>query len=343
MVPIPSFILEKFYSTALIFIVPSAVLIASSLLFLKGKETEYRNRKFLRIAFGLLWFIDGLLQLQPLLGIAFIEETVSPGLIMGSYQPWLSSLINTAADAWNLNPMVYDSIAATIQIFGGAIMLIGPRDLLYRAVLILSIPWSILIWIIAEGFGNSISPGASWIIGSPGSVLFYLMASALLLLSERHDLRKAVRILMIAIFLVEFAWQVIPSNGYWNGVNLAMNTYLISVRPQYPDFSGFEASVVQALLANPIFYNSLISASLAVAAVFWILWPGRLSVTYTVAISILTWIFLMGFGGLFTGSSTDPNTQIPLACISISYVVFPGHRIDVAESKTRSDIIKTQN
>ena len=341
MVPIPSFILEKFYSTALIFIVPSAVLIASSLLFLKGKETEYR--KFLRIAFGLLWFIDGLLQLQPLLGIAFIEETVSPGLIMGSYQPWLSSLINTAADAWNLNPMVYDSIAATIQIFGGAIMLIGPRDLLYRAVLILSIPWSILIWIIAEGFGNSISPGASWIIGSPGSVLFYLMASALLLLSERHDLRKAVRILMIAIFLVEFAWQVIPSNGYWNGVNLAMNTYLISVRPQYPDFSGFEASVVQALLANPIFYNSLISASLAVAAVLWILWPGRLSVTYTVAISILTWIFLMGFGGLFTGSSTDPNTQIPLACISIYYVVFPGHRIDVAESKTRSDIIKTQN
>ncbi|MCL4342910.1 MAG: hypothetical protein M1267_03545 [Candidatus Thermoplasmatota archaeon] len=343
MAPIPPFILEKFYYTALIFIIPAGVLIVSSLLFLKEKETEYQNRKFLRIAFGLLWFIDGLLQLQPLLGIAFIEETVSPGLIMGSYQPWLSSLINTTADAWNLNPMVYDSIAAAIQIFGGAIMLIGPRDLLYKAVLILSIPWSILIWIVAEGLGNSISPGASWIIGSPGSVLFYLMASALLLSSEGHDLRKAVRILMIAIFLVEFAWQVIPSNGYWDGVNLAMNTYLISVRPQFPDFSGFEASVVQALFANPILYNSLISASLAVAAVLWILWPGRISVTYTVAISILTWIFLMGFGGLFTGSSTDPNTQIPLACISISYVLRSGLKTGIAESKAISGIIKTQN
>ncbi len=271
--------------------------------------------------FGSLWLVDGILQLQPMMSVAFIGETITPALIMSAYPLWLASLITNATYAWNLHPLIYDALAATIQIFGGLVLILGPRGFFYKSVVVLSIPWAIIIWIFGEGFGNSLSIGASWIVGSPGSVFFYLVASLVLLNPDRINLKKTFEVGFALLFIIAFLWQVMPQNGYWNGTDLALNNVALSVRPtQFQLLSNFNLDLGLAMYNNPLLYNSLISLSLAVAALLWILIPGRTSVLYTIILSAVTWIAFLDMGGLFTGASTDPNTPIPVIFLALFYL-----------------------
>jgi len=338
---IPSFILLRFYEISLIFIIIIIVLVLSSLLFLGKNAREHPHVKALRVMFGFLWLLDGLLQLQPLMSVGFAEETINPGLIMGTYQPWLSSVIKFFVYIWDLHPITYDALAAAIQIFIGSSLIIGPRGFLYRAGLYISIPWSVLIWVVGEGLGNSFSGGASWIIGSPGSVLVYLFATFILIMYIRREdfnMRAYVRYAFAAMFAVAFIWQVLPQNGYWNGINLSTNTLFMAFTKQPHFLSIMTFDVAMALAANPLLYNSLIAVSLVVAFLLWALIPGRIAASYTIAISVVTWILFLDLGEIFSGYSTDPNTPIPVIAICISYIMmlyerFSNSAVDGSASK----------
>lgn len=320
---IPSFILTRFYEISLIFIIIVAIIISVSVLFLRKDAGENIYIKVLRLLFGFLWLLDGLLQLQPLMSVGFAEETINPDLIMGTYQPWLSSLITSFVYIWDLHPITYDALAAAIQIFIGASFLIGPRGFLYKAGLYLSTLWSILIWVVGEGFGNSISSGASWIIGSPGAVLLYLFATFILIaysFDRKFNMQPVVRYAFSAMFGIAFLWQILPQNGYWNGINLSSNTLFMAFTKQPHFLSVLTLDVALDLAANPVLYNALISISLAAAFLLWAIFPGKIAAYYTISLSLVTWIFLQDLGEIFSGYSTDPNTPIPVIAICVSYL-----------------------
>jgi len=62
------------------------ILFASS-----ASRAEPRARKFLRVAFGVLWIVDGLLQAQPKMPGGFVGDILEPGVASGPV--WFGDLV----------------------------------------------------------------------------------------------------------------------------------------------------------------------------------------------------------------------------------------------------------
>ena len=45
--------------------------------------------------------------------------------------------------------------------------------------------WGLVVWVFGEAFGGIFAPGATWLFGAPGAVLFYCVAGVLIALPER--------------------------------------------------------------------------------------------------------------------------------------------------------------
>jgi hypothetical protein len=65
---------------------------------------EPRARTYLRIAFGVIWLFDGILQFQPSMPLGLANDVVQP-TIAGA-PTWLHSLMYSAIHLWNTHPSV---------------------------------------------------------------------------------------------------------------------------------------------------------------------------------------------------------------------------------------------
>lgn len=124
-----------------------------------------------RILFGAIWGIDGAMKFSPALVSNY------PGVVagMGAGQPaWLSGWFSFWAHASASNPalIVYGTGAAELTL---AFCLI--TGFLRKLVYLVGIPFSLLIWGVAEGFGGPYGPGATDI----GAAVMYAPAFLLLI------------------------------------------------------------------------------------------------------------------------------------------------------------------
>ena len=109
-------------------------------------------RRFLRIAFGLLWIVDGVLQAQPRMPAAFVNTTIEPGVLVGP--GWFGALVGPLARAWTRHPVAADAATVWIQLGLGLLLLLGGRGLLARAALWGTVLWSLIVWVFGEAFGG---------------------------------------------------------------------------------------------------------------------------------------------------------------------------------------------
>ena len=83
----------------------------------------------------------------------------------------------------------------------------------------MSIGWALCVWVFGESMGGILAPGASWLFGAPGAVIFYALAGALLALPERawRDPRLGRRLLVgCGVYFIAMAvLQAWPGNGFW--------------------------------------------------------------------------------------------------------------------------------
>jgi len=127
------------------------------------------TRRSLQIALGLLWLLDGALQLQPfMLGTGFAWQVILPN---AAGQPQVVS----AAIRWNANviaahPVAWDVPFALTQLLIGVGLLV-PRTA--RLALAASIPWSLGVWFFGEGLGLLPTGHTSLSAGAPGAALLY--------------------------------------------------------------------------------------------------------------------------------------------------------------------------
>jgi len=127
------------------------------------------SRRRVRTILGLLWILDGLLQLQrSMFTKAFANQVLDPA---GQGQPWLvsqpvaltSRLVATHPVPWNL-------AFAVIQLSLGIGFLL-PR--LVRPALVASVAWAAGVWWLGEGLGGLAGGHADLLTGAPGAVLLY--------------------------------------------------------------------------------------------------------------------------------------------------------------------------
>jgi len=289
----------------------------------------------LRQILGVLWLIDGLLQLQPQMftmnmvnGVMLPNVPSQPAPIAASLN-WIITLTTQYLTQTNWT-------IAAIQVIIGVGLLVGWRVKWFYA---LSIIWALLVWYGGEGMSLLLTGKASALSGAPGSVLFYaLLAIALwprstperdaaqttdeppqqrTLLSRTH-LRWILAgywLLMGLLQLQPYWWQpeqisqsiaTMTNPGTLSGVIVDPTLRWLSALT-----SGIEGPVNFALIV--LFVGLGIGIALIKTGHI------RPVLVASIVVSLILWWFAQSLGMILTGMSTDPNSGpmvilLTLAC-----------------------------
>ena len=287
-----------------------------------------RVRVLWRVGLGILWALDGVLQLQPMFIGHFIGGVLLP-LTQG--QPGaVLALLRVGETLWSFNPVGWNAGAAVLQMLIAAALLTGGEGSLGRLGLGLSVIWGLVVWVFGEGLGG-VFAGGSLVGGAPGSALLYAVASLWMLQPtaswSRERTFRWLSGLMGAVFVLGLWLQLWPPAGYWGAGPLG--TYLagMAAMPQPLWLSRLIAGWAQSATVRPMAWNVAVSAVLAILSAGWILRPAARWLWWgSLAVVVLLWVFGEDFGVL-GGMGTDPNTGPVLLLALISWkIVVPDRR-----------------
>ena len=286
------------------------------------------TQRTLQISLGLIWLLDGALQLQSFMyGGGFIAtlKATSAG------QPlWIADSVNWAANTMHSNQAPLNTLFALVQIWIG-FGLLNRRTV--KPALAVSLAWSLLVWWFGEGFGMLFMSMSSPLSGAPGAALLYLMVALVVWPGEHPGGLLGVRgarLLWGALWLA-MAWLWLGSAGSSpNAVGEAISgapaglAWLAHVQEWLATATQGHGLAIGLTLAA-------VSAAIGVTVAR--SWHPRAFLVLSVLINLVFWIVGQGFGGLFTGSATDPNSApllILLACALYALVGQPARAPDPA-------------
>jgi hypothetical protein len=259
-------------------------------------------RRAIQTVLGLIWLLDGALQFQSFMySKSFIQ--VITGLEAG--QPhWLASSIKWAAHIFQSNLTGLNTLFALTQVIIGLGLLYRPT---VKGALALSFAWSLIVWWSAEAFGFLFSNTASPLTGAPGAVLLYAIIGLLVWPTQRPGGLLGVRgarITWAALWLV-MAWLwLLGPNSTANATSGAISSapsgagWLSSLQHSVATAAGGHGLPIAIVLAG-------VSAAIAVTVAM--NWHPRTFLALGVILNLAYWVLGQGFGGILTGSGTDPN------------------------------------
>ncbi len=127
------------------------------------------TRRKVQIVLGVLWLLDGALQLQhQMFSSAFATQVISPA---AEGQPRVvSGVMHLAITIFLYHPAVFNSFAATTQL-GLGVLILWKRTVKWG--LIFSIIWALFVWYVGEGAGGVLSGQTLILMGAPGAALLY--------------------------------------------------------------------------------------------------------------------------------------------------------------------------
>jgi cytochrome oxidase Cu insertion factor (SCO1/SenC/PrrC family) len=296
----------------------------------KWPYPEPAGRRILRISFGLLWVLDGLLQLQAAMPLALPSSVIQPA---ASTSPqWVQHLVNSGVSIWSNHPVQAAAATVWIQVGLGIWLLVAPRGMWSRAGGLASAGWGLIVWIFGEAFGGIFGPGLTWLFGAPGAVLFYCAAGVLLALPDRAfatpRLGRIVLAVSGAFFIGMAVLQAWPGRGFWQGRIHASNhvgtlTGMVQQMAQTPQ-PGFLSSWVSAFGAFDAAHGWAVNlvAVVALAAIGVALCTGRRRLVFpalvaAIALCLADWLLVEDLGFL-GGVGTDPNSMVPMAIVLVA-------------------------
>ncbi len=287
-----------------------------------GAGPEPAARRLLRIAFGLLWVFDGILQGQVAMPLGLPSQVVQPA-VAGS-PSWVHRLVMGAAGVWSHHPVTAAAAAVWIQVGIGLFLLVAPRGSWSRLAGAASLAWGLCVWVLGEAFGQLFAPGASWMFGAPGAALLYCLAGALIVLPERLFAGPALgrRLLRAlgAFFLGMAVLQAWPGRGFWEGRihgrpggALYKMVSQMAATPQPGFISGTVRAFGRLDAAHGFAVNLAVVVSLALIGA--LLVPARpraarAGVAAAAVMCLADWVLVQDFG-FFGGVGTDPNSMVP--------------------------------
>ena len=286
-----------------------------AILFRKSQKgmREQRSRSFLRMALGVMWILDAILQVQPEMNNLFAQYDLIPMLSMGFP---VTQVILLSVNVWNSNPPLMDLAAALIQLYIGVLYLVTKRGLAFNINEAAAIAWCFVIWIFGEGFGGVFTAGSSILTGLPGSVLFYLLGAVVLFFTanENNKMRaeKTIRYSTVLALVVSLGFQAYPANGFWSSLP-------VNVFPSPFGFLGFAVTAQTRISASSGIFNAIFVAIIALTILLWLL-KSIFAPVLTFCFAVFTWIIYQGLG-IVAQFSTDSNPGLILAILMIAYML----------------------
>jgi cytochrome oxidase Cu insertion factor (SCO1/SenC/PrrC family) len=286
---------------------------------------EAPARRLLRIGFGILWLLDGILQAQPAMAAGMPSNVISP--TADASPGWVQHLVNWAATGWSYHPIEAGAAAVWIQVGIGAWLIAASAGRASRLGGVASVGWGLIVWVFGESFGGLFAPGLSFLFGAPGAVLFYCVAGLLIAAPERIWQQAALgrRLLagLGAFFVVMAVVQAWPGRGFWQGTvhgqpgSIGAMVQSMAGTPQPGWLAGW-LRAFQSFDVGHAFAVNLV-AVIALAVIGGGLLTGRPRLINPVlgvaAVFLLTdWLLVQDLGFL-GGVGTDPNSMIPIGLL----------------------------
>ena len=286
---------------------------------------EPRARKVLRIGFGLLWLLDGVLQAQPQMagGMPSVLQPTADGS-----PSWVVHMVNWGANLWSYHPIAAAASSVWIQVGIGLWLIFAVRGWSLRLAALSSVAWGLIVWSFGEAFGAILAPGLTVLFGAPGGVLLYVVAGALLVLPQRSWERPPLGRLILAgsgVFFVGMALlQAWPGRGFWQGkiggqpgsltamIQSMAGTsqphlleVIVSGFGNFTESHGFAVNLVAVIALAAVGTAFCVSAARSDARL------ARIAVIAAAVFCLADWVLVEDLGFL-GGLGTDPNNMIPL-------------------------------
>jgi len=301
-----------------------------------GPEPAWRQ--LLRIGFGIIWILDGLLQAQPAMAAGLPSQVIEP--TAASSPTWVQHVVNWAGTSWSYHPIQAGASAVWIQLGIGVWLIAGARGRWSRLGGLASVAWGLVVWVFGESFGGIFAPGLTWLFGAPGAALFYCAAGALIALPERtwHSPRlgRAVLSVMGLFFIGMAVLQAWPGRGFWQGTLHGHQGTLTSMvgsmasTPQPSVFAGWVSSFGSFSAAHGFAVNLFAVVALAAIGAGLLSaglpevglrapapWLIKGTVVAMLVLCLADWVLIEDFG-FFGGLGTDPNSMIPMALVVLA-------------------------
>ncbi len=291
---------------------------------------EPAARRLLRIAFGFLWIVDGLLQTQASMPLGLTARVITPSA--ASSPGWVQHLVNSGVTIWNDHPVSAAASVVWIQVGIGLFLLVAPRGRWSRTAGLVSAGWGLVVWVFGEALGGLLGHGSSWLFGSPGAAVFYVAAGALVAVPDRMWETVRVGRLIVRVtgvfFLAMAVLQAWPGRGFWSGRPGAdgAGATLAAMERQMAQLSqpSVTASWVRAFGSFTTAHGLLVNAVVVVALVgiggcFVLARPAlvRVGVIAGSVLCLATWVLVQDLGFL-GGVGTDPNSMLPMMAVFTS-------------------------
>ena len=284
---------------------------------------EAAARRIIRVGFGWLWILDGLLQLQSSMPLGLPSNVLQPAA-SGSPQ-WVQHLVNSGVTIWTDHPIQAAAATVWIQVGIGVWLLVAPRGRWSRLAGVVSLGWGLTVWAFGESFGGLFAPGLTVLFGAPGAVLFYCIGGGLVALPERaFETPRLGRITLrlSGVFLFGMAvLQAWPGRGYWRGRGGALSAMVqtMAQTPQPRVFATSLSSFAAFDTAHGWAVNLFVVVALAVIGALFMSTRRRLALSGLVALAVLCladWVLVEDLG-VFGGTGTDPNSMLPMLLLFV--------------------------
>ena len=275
-------------------------------------------RRRLQIALGLLWLLDGALQLQPFMFTKGLATQILMPTTAGQPAP-LAAAITSAAHLVEPHVALFNGFAALVEVLIGLALLWRPT---VRIGLLVSFAWALGVWALGEGFGMVLTGDASPLTGAPGAALLYVLLGLLVWPTAVSSIslpgasnRRVARIAWGALWLGFAALWLEPANRSPAAVHDQ-----IAAAP-----SG--AHWLSALLSSAADATAGHGAAIAIggAAVSAAIGLGvlagrapRLLLALSLLVALAYWVLGQGLGGILTGTATDPNSAPLLMLLAVA-------------------------
>jgi hypothetical protein len=318
--------------------------------------TQTRLRQLL----GILWLIDGLLQLQPLMFTMNMVNSVMVPMVDSQPAP-IAANLHWIVQITTQNLTLVNWIIALIQISIGLCLIF---DLWVKPVVIVSIIWALIVWYGGEGLSMLLTGVASALTGAPGAVLLYPLLGLVIYPRKSSQVRSTDGSSVNAseadgtntggiLSRLQLRWVL---SGLW------FLFALLQLQPYWWQPGQISQAIgamvgqggLNGLIVDPVLQrlsditaNAEIPLNIALIVIFLGLGIAlllakdeqiRALLVISIVISLVIWYMAEAFGMILTGMATDFNSGlllivIALACWPLASTRVPRHQEPTHEVK----------
>jgi hypothetical protein len=287
------------------------------------------SRKALQRVLGVLWLIDGLLQLLPQMWTMNMVNGVMKPMLNGQpgfVEPSLQFIINQTTT----HLIAVNLLISVVQILLG-LGFIFLSDRWIKELVWASIVWAVVVWYGGEGMSMLLTGQAGALTGAPGAVLLYpLLGLAVYPRKSAADARtsdegllsrKVLRWVLAgfwffaALLQLQAYWwqpgQISQTIGGMVGQG-GLNTWLVD--PVLTPLSNATANIETPLNIALIVVFLALGIGLAVVKEKQL--PSVLIAS--IVVSVVIWYCSQGFGMILTGMATDFNSGLLLVVMALA-------------------------